>query len=80
MLAVDRRSPRIQVTLTQVGQPSDLRLVRIPPSFMASTLLLSLLVALPSFDIDMSLPAAHGHGCRVEWDGRSGSARPSDQR
>ena len=31
--------------------------MRIPPASMAFTLLLSLLVALPSFGIDMSLPA-----------------------
>jgi MFS transporter, DHA1 family, multidrug resistance protein len=31
--------------------------MRIPPTSMAFTLLLSLLVALPSFGIDMSLPA-----------------------
>jgi hypothetical protein len=31
--------------------------VRIPPASMAFTLLMSFLVALPSFGIDMSLPA-----------------------
>src|SRR5712664_115162 len=35
----------------------DIRPVRIPPASMAFTLLISFLVALPSFGIDMSLPA-----------------------
>jgi hypothetical protein len=54
MLDVNRRSPCIQVTLT-----------KIPPSSMAFTLLLSLLVALPSFGIDMSLPALTATGAAL---------------
>jgi DHA1 family bicyclomycin/chloramphenicol resistance-like MFS transporter len=41
------------------------RLVRIPPASMAFTLLLSFLVALPSFGIDMSLPALTATGAAL---------------
>src|ERR1700741_1418420 len=39
------------------AQPQDMLLVRLPPASTAFTLLLGFLVALPSFGIDMSLPA-----------------------
>jgi hypothetical protein len=39
--------------------------VHIPPASMAFTLLLSLLVALPSFGIDMSLPALTARGAAL---------------
>src|SRR5260221_2407018 len=41
----------------QIAKPKDIRPVRLPPGSAAFTLLLSFLVALPSFGIDMSLPA-----------------------
>ena len=40
--------------------------MRIPPASMAFTLLLSLLVALPSFGIDMSLPALTATGAALD--------------
>jgi hypothetical protein len=39
--------------------------VRVPPASMAFTLLLSFLVALPSFGIDMSLPALTAMGAAL---------------
>jgi hypothetical protein len=65
-----RRTLRLTASSTFVGpdrasagvvQAQDIGLLRIPPSSMTFTLLLGFLVALPSFGIDMSLPAAHGH-------------------
>jgi DHA1 family bicyclomycin/chloramphenicol resistance-like MFS transporter len=44
------------------AQPKDILLVRFPPSSLAFTLLLGFLVALPSFAIDMSLPALTAMG------------------
>src|SRR5258708_7632104 len=46
---------------TTMGFP----LVRIPPASTAFTVLLSLLVALPSFGIDMSLPALTATGAAL---------------
>ena len=39
--------------------------MRVPPASMAFTLLLSFLVALPSFGIDMSLPALSAIGASL---------------
>jgi MFS family permease len=39
--------------------------VRVPPASMACTLLLSFIVALPSFGIDMSLPALTAMGAAL---------------
>ena len=39
--------------------------MRVPPASMAFTLLLSFLVALPSFGIDMSLPALTAMGAAL---------------
>jgi hypothetical protein len=45
--------------------------VRVPPASMAFTLLLSFLVAQPSFGIDMSLPAltVNPESATTRWDG-----------
>jgi DHA1 family bicyclomycin/chloramphenicol resistance-like MFS transporter len=47
------------------AQPQDILLVRVPPASMAFTLLLGFLVALPSFGIDMSLPALTAMGAAL---------------
>jgi DHA1 family bicyclomycin/chloramphenicol resistance-like MFS transporter len=47
------------------GQPRDTRLLRIPPASTGFTVLLSFLVALPSFGIDMSLPALTATGAAL---------------
>jgi DHA1 family bicyclomycin/chloramphenicol resistance-like MFS transporter len=57
--------PRIQVTLRSIAQPRDILRVGVPPASMAFTLLLSFLVALPSFGIDMSLPALTAMGAAL---------------
>src|SRR5258708_7161773 len=49
--------PRLQGNSDADRPGQDNRSVRIPPASMAFTVLLSFLVALPSFGIDMSLPA-----------------------
>jgi DHA1 family bicyclomycin/chloramphenicol resistance-like MFS transporter len=59
------RLPRIQLTPRSIAQPWDIRRVRVPPASMAFTVLLGFLVALPSFGIDMSLPALIATGASL---------------
>src|SRR5262249_1844712 len=54
-----------RLTSVRIRQPGDIRLVRIPPASVAFTLLLAFLVALPSFGIDMSLPALTATGAAL---------------
>src|SRR5262249_23831220 len=54
-----------RLTSVRIRQPGDIRLVRIPPASVAFTLLMSFLVAVPSFGIDMSLPALTATGAAL---------------
>lgn len=53
------------MTPAQIREPQDIQTVRIPPASVAFTLLLGFLVALPSFGIDMSLPALTATGAEL---------------
>jgi MFS family permease len=48
-----------------IAQPWDIRRVRVPPASIGFTVLLGFLVALPSFGIDMSLPALTATGAAL---------------
>jgi hypothetical protein len=59
------RLSRMRVTPRSIAQPKHIRSVRVPPASMAFTVLLGFLVALPSFGIDMSLPALTAMGAAL---------------
>jgi MFS transporter, DHA1 family, multidrug resistance protein len=58
-------APAGRIETPGVAQSRKIPLVRLPPTFMAFTLLLGFLVALPSFGIDMSLPALTSIGAAL---------------
>jgi DHA1 family bicyclomycin/chloramphenicol resistance-like MFS transporter len=57
--------PGARVAPALIFPPEDVGLVRIPPASFGFTLLLGFLVALPSFGIDMSLPALTATGAAL---------------